>query len=84
MNRFSKIYLNTFCYNFLVVNNFIKSFIYLKTKIINKIKNISTKPIKPTYKYIYNFKYTMNWVRFGLIDFFTLKTEQSRIYFGLI
>ena len=41
---------------FLVVNNFIKIFMYLETNIINKILNISNKLIKPNYKYIKNFR----------------------------
>ena len=54
-NQFSKMNLNNSSLNFLVLNNFIKIFKYLKTD-----NYIFYKPIKINYKHPYNLKYFEN------------------------
>ena len=68
--------LNNSTSNFLVFNNFIKIFKYLKTDIVDLFLNISDKPIKTNHKHPYNLKYFTNSVWFGLIIFFYKKNKK--------
>ena len=71
--------LNNFSLNFLMLNNFIKIFKYLKTDIVDLFLNISDKPIKTNDKHPYNLKYFVNSVWFSLIIFFYNKKNQDLI-----